>query len=1682
MLRQKKLGSFILLCLLVVWEPSSSAFAQTTITITPVPAKVTSQPVVTLAGTIAPPTPGKLSFSVRGVGVATNGVTVNKDVSLPSPGGTFSQQVDLSQFQNQGPVKLDIALSAVPPMQTAFQVVAVTSVDIEIDTEGPIAETSRLVGAPGATAALWISFRRDDFQPASLKAANFKLDRTAGTESYSTNVPLTADPIQDGNVLQLPLGLLYTDSYRLTILGAAPGGTATSQSPLQDKVGNPANQDKFGSPAKDRQLFFTSFPERQKGEHVEYPAFLKAGPGGPSTEGFDPGDKVDTRVIRLFYYRDAHRVVEIINRDAKRLNAAGVDKERFLAQEARTKAEGLTDDRRMAEIKAVQAVARARELRHKLDQTSKDLTDLSNQKSAFDAQQKAASDASLASAKKDLTAKSERLANAKADNTDASAKAATAKANADTAASAFAKAQQDLANTDPKDAAKVQAATTALNTANDANNAAKADLDNANNKASAASKALAIAQIESDNATQALKDAQTPATPFPQAADIDKMKGDKSSLENDLQNAQAAEIIASNTAIDTQAKENRSVEEQFRREVAAGTADYDTYAKGKISSFDPVTQVSMAVIGEGVIQCRGPVKGINKIARMIHQIDAPVGQVKVGIHTVQINGEHGDRMEYVYEKIDKHIAHCRFLTNQSLQLFRKAVQNVASQAAFNVDRGIIPPSCEPRPGRNFDFSQLTRDQKYIYAFFGKDFMDELARMDSELLRSDNKLISLHSMDTISLAGALYLTALAKNDIREMIQREFLQLAQNELPRIEVDYVRALTTIRAADPYINCILVSHFGDHLDARDARKIYERAARTYQFSNLIGFFNNAVTGNDTMNSVQFATLRMAQALKAQLVAEIEYRNLVLERSLLETSDGEIVIAAKKASDISVEKETIYKAWMEKNQKTQNTIQDAMSKLETSIHSKAPATLNVAQDPGWNTEKAELATAIVKQFTSELAFGTNDADLAKKILEFSANHIGENKSQTISNLANYLKENANDIIPAIRDQLTALKIAVKDQLTSARELQVAKTKLDDAKKSEQAQNKKVFAKRLLDQFMDEQEEKSVELLEAMRSHVSNVDNYLKRMVIALEDDVMAQFYNPAFQAVRRASRFWDVNFSQVETTTILTNNRAFAKVLPAATMEFDLPKRDILIKEGFQGAKALVQTYGELLNDKTFLSAAAMFAPTPAVGVPNSTRPLTEVNGQPKQAAPAFGTALDALIPDPSVYKFETGTGFEIRPVIQPDGQAIIYNFDYMYTTQIREPIRADEKHLGRVNRHFIHTDVQTGNYELRELSRYNVSLKASRTAKGVPLLQDIPGLGLLFRPLPSAESSLQQNVILASSVIYPTSFELMGLRWSPYADELDSPRLVRQKEAQVNRKETMRQELLSSVRFQVNERIGIENRGTLIEEGPPHEVPIPSQVPIPFNGPPIIEGTRSTFPGSSQSFVAPMPTPNNGNSPQIAPKFVPTRISPSNNSPSKPAEQGPLLDASQSSLNKSVIRAQTGSDPGDNQPFMRNAAIRSLQAVGGETRPDIASNPELAAAFIARGLDYLNRKDYDRALADCTQAVQLDPRSAQAHNLRGLANFFKNSPDRALVDFSNALALDATYAAVYTNRAMVNNSRKNYTGAIADCNQAIRFQPNLGQAYYNRCLAHQGLGNLDQARQDYETALRVDPGLGKR
>ncbi len=310
--------------------------------------------------------------------------------------------------------------------------------------------------------------------------------------------------------------------------------------------------------------------------------------------------------------------------------------------------------------------------------------------------------------------------------------------------------------------------------------------------------------------------------------------------------------------------------------------------------------------------------------------------------------------------------------------------------------------------------------------------------------------------------------------------------------------------------------------------------------------------------------------------------------------------------------------------------------------------------------------------------------------------------------------------------------------------------------------------------------EQHVAMLEALRGTKAGMDKLVKQTVIAMEDDVYAQYYNPALERMQRAAQEWDVELSQIERATILTNNRALGKVAPQATYEFNLPKRGIAVAEALKAAYALHQDLGPLLGDPNFATLGKLYTGRSVSGAVTNGSIKKLLPGLPSDtdqksllyadnAAPGgFASNLQQLVPDPEIYKIETGTGFEVRPVVQPDGQSVTFDFNYMYSTDLLEPVNADEKHLGRIKRHFVNTEVQLGNLEWREISRYEVALRASRKGRGVPLLEDVPLIGLAFKPLPQSGGSIQKNIIVGQAAVYPTIDELMGLRPAAAAEDI--------------------------------------------------------------------------------------------------------------------------------------------------------------------------------------------------------------------------------------------------------------------------------------------------------------------------
>ncbi len=143
------------------------------------------------------------------------------------------------------------------------------------------------------------------------------------------------------------------------------------------------------------------------------------------------------------------------------------------------------------------------------------------------------------------------------------------------------------------------------------------------------------------------------------------------------------------------------------------------------------------------------------------------------------------------------------------------------------------------------------------------------------------------------------------------------------------------------------------------------------------------------------------------------------------------------------------------------------------------------------------------------------------------------------------------------------------------------------------------------------------------------------------------------------------------------------------------------------------------------------------------------------------------------------------------------------------------------------------------------------------------------------------------------------------------------------------------------------------------------------------------------------------------------------------------------------------------------------------------IQLDPKLAVAWNNRGVAWLGKNEYDKAIADYTEAIRLDPKLAVAWNNRGLAWYHKKEYDKAIVDFTETVRLDPKHAAAWNNRGFAWLGKNEYDKAIADCTEAIRLDPKLAVAWNNRGVAWLGKNEYDNAIADYTEAIRLDPKL---
>jgi len=155
---------------------------------------------------------------------------------------------------------------------------------------------------------------------------------------------------------------------------------------------------------------------------------------------------------------------------------------------------------------------------------------------------------------------------------------------------------------------------------------------------------------------------------------------------------------------------------------------------------------------------------------------------------------------------------------------------------------------------------------------------------------------------------------------------------------------------------------------------------------------------------------------------------------------------------------------------------------------------------------------------------------------------------------------------------------------------------------------------------------------------------------------------------------------------------------------------------------------------------------------------------------------------------------------------------------------------------------------------------------------------------------------------------------------------------------------------------------------------------------------------------------------------------------------------------------------------------AIKQLTVALSVAKPNKAAL-DPATIYFYRGTAYYNQKEYDRAIADCNQALQLNPKLAEAFSTRGIAYDQKGEYDRAIADFNQALQLNPKDAGPFNNRGIAYYYKKEYDRAIANYNQALQVNPKYAEAFYNRGLAYHYKKEYDRAIADFNQSLQLNP-----
>ena len=106
----------------------------------------------------------------------------------------------------------------------------------------------------------------------------------------------------------------------------------------------------------------------------------------------------------------------------------------------------------------------------------------------------------------------------------------------------------------------------------------------------------------------------------------------------------------------------------------------------------------------------------------------------------------------------------------------------------------------------------------------------------------------------------------------------------------------------------------------------------------------------------------------------------------------------------------------------------------------------------------------------------------------------------------------------------------------------------------------------------------------------------------------------------------------------------------------------------------------------------------------------------------------------------------------------------------------------------------------------------------------------------------------------------------------------------------------------------------------------------------------------------------------------------------------------------------------------------------------------------FHVRANEFLDKRDFNNAIKNYDEAVQIDPQFASGWNNKGIAHFELGQYSEAIAAYNNAILAKPEMNEAYFNRAKAFMHSTEYKMALNDLNVVAEVFPDTSEVYFRK------------------------------